>query len=198
MFFIHKSDSSSKIEFEADFQYRNWSTGGDLQQYILRAAGVYKLKPNKVHIASGYGYFESGEFGEKKTSFYENRLHQDLIIKNKIKKTAYLTQRIRLEERWIERLDFTSRIRYSINSNFPLNNNEIIKNTLYLSFTNEIFFNLIKDLGSVKLKTFDRNWTFLGLGYQFKKSRKIQLGMMHEMNNFWSKNQIQIIYNHTI
>ncbi len=199
MLFINNSNSNSKIEFEADFQYRNWRITKDLQQIIVRSGAIFKLNPNKIHFSLGYGFFRSEAYGESKKKIDEHRIHQDIIIKNKIKQFAYLTERLRLEERWVQDLEFTFRARIMLVANIPLNNKMMSDNTIFISTSNEIFFNLISEVGkNIELIFFDRNWTAVNFGYQFKNQSRIQLGLMYEISNVWNRNQLQFIYTKTL
>lgn len=69
------------------------------------------------------------------------------------------------------------RIRYMIRANYPLNNDKIIENTLYLNSFNEIFFGTGKNV----VNTLDQNRTSLGIGYKFKNEIRLEAGYFYQL-----------------
>jgi len=43
---------------------------------------------------------------------------------------------------------------------------------------------------------FDRNRTYLGLGYVLKKGMRFQLGWMNQKTDSWGKGQLQFSFHH--
>jgi hypothetical protein len=48
-----------------------------------------------------------------------------------------------------------------------------------------------RDNGLSDLELFDRNRTYFGLGYVLTKSSRIQIGIMRQETEAWTKNQLQ-------
>ena len=78
------------------------------------------------------------------------------------------------------------RFRYFLGFNIPLQYKEDAKNPLYLSAYNEIFLN-------TKSSVFDRNRVYGGLGYQFSKNLKLELGYMNQFFENSGRDQINLI-----
>ena len=72
------------------------------------------------------------------------------------------------------------------------------KNTIYLALYNELFINGQRDIGSGSVELFDRNRLYVALGYVLKKGLKIQMGIMNQSTDNWSKNQLQFSLHHKI
>ena len=65
--------------------------------------------------------------------------------------------------------------------------------TLYLALYNELFINGERNIGDGKsVAVFDRNRLYGALGYIIKKGHKVQLGVMNQTTDSWSKNQLQL------
>ena len=76
--------------------------------------------------------------------------------------------------------------------NIPLNSATIDPKTVYFSFYNEIFINGQEEIGEGReVPVFERNRTYLALGYKISKSSKVQAGWMHQVTNNGAKNQLQ-------
>ena len=108
-----------------------------------------------------------------------------------------LTHRFRYEQRWVEEQDFRTRYRYNFFINVPLNNTALVKNTYYFAFYNELFINGQRDIGNGNsVQFFDRNRTYLGLGYKINSKMRVQLGWMEQTTNAWQKGQLQFSLHH--
>jgi hypothetical protein len=67
------------------------------------------------------------------------------------------------------------------------------KNTIYLAFYNELFINGQRNIGNGNsVAIFDRNRFYMAVGYLIRKGLKVQLGIMKQTTNSWSKNQLQL------
>ena len=181
----------SQLGIMGDFQYRNFSVFSDFQQFIARGAVSYSFKDMPLKVAAGYGFFNSGTFGESETKSQENRLHQDFLWSQKLGNRIYTSHRIRLEERWVENQDFRTRGRYVLFIKVPLNKNDLSKNSVYFSAYSEVFINGQKNIGNGrKVTLFDRNWSFGGLGYSISDQLRFETGYMRETTSSQSKGQL--------
>ena len=70
--------------------------------------------------------------------------------------------------------------------------------TLYLAFYNEIFINGQRNTGhGTSVEIFDRQRLYAALGYVIQKGRKVQLGVMRQTTDQWSKKQLQFSFHQT-
>lgn len=170
-----------------EVQYRNYDAIGDLEQLLLRTGIGYNLTENNNNLLFGYGYILSenyiGETDEKVT-VNEHRIFQQFTTKQKVGNLG-LSHRYRFEQRFVED-DFKMRFRYFLGVKIPLQYNEQGKNPLYLSAYNEIFLNTESSI-------FDRNRLYGGLGYQFSKVLRLELGYMNQFFETSSRDQINMI-----
>jgi len=110
-----------------------------------------------------------------------------------------LTHRLRYEQRWVANQDFRTRYRYNLFMNVPLNNTKLEQSTIYLALYNEIFINGQREIGDDRLvELFDRNRTYLGVGYGILDNLRCQLGWMKQTTNNWSKGQLQVSLHHSL
>lgn len=197
MYFWDTEFGDSKFGLQGDVQYRNWNVIGDLEQLLLRAGVTYSPNSN-VKLTFGYGNITTGEFGDSNETSNESRIYQEALLPHKISNRIYLKHRFRYEQRWVENQDFRTRYRYNIFVNIPLNQPNLNKNAVYLSFYNELFINGQKDIGNGReVELFDRNRLYGALGYALKDNLKIQFGYMEQTLNHLSKGQLQLSLHHS-
>lgn len=163
---------SKKLTLFLDVQDRNFNAFGDLEQVMLRSALLYNVNEN-MSIGQGYGYIIGQPYvaGEKKET-YENRLFQQLILKQRFSR-LYLTHRYRVEERFLQS-GYATRLRYFLSVNIPINHSAMQKKTVYLSGYNEIFLN-------VNTPIFDRNRLYGGVGFMLSPQLRLEAGAMWQM-----------------
>ena len=193
MYFFNADFKNSKIGIQGDYQFRFWDAGGDLEQILLRT-GV-TLRPEKAVglYTLGYAYIATGEFGESTTTTSENRIYQEALLPHRIHPRVHLTHRFRYEQRFVENQDFRTRYRYNLFMNILLNNTELDKGTFYVALYNELFINGQRDIGDDRtVQFFDRNRTYVGMGWKFAEKLRMQLGWMKQTTVGWSKGQAQI------
>ncbi|BDD03153.1 DUF2490 domain-containing protein [Aureibacter tunicatorum] len=197
MYFFNTTFKEGPWGVQGDIQYRNWNLGGDLEQLLIRSGITYKPQNAKIKFTLGYAHITSGAYGESNDTRQESRIYQEALVPNKIGNRFYLTHRFRFEQRFVEDQDFRTRLRYNIFLNVPLNNSEIVDNTFYLSFYNEIFINGQKDIGEgTSVELFDRDRLYGAVGYAIKKNARVQLGLMRQFSNAMNKNQLQVSLHH--
>lgn len=191
MYFYNVDIKNSDFGFQGDFQYRNWNTIGDLEQLLLRSGLTYKPKGEPVLFTLGFANITTGTPGESSSTFNENRIYQEALINHKVLKRVHLAHRFRYEQRWVENQDFRTRFRYNLFINIALNQEDLVPKTYYLALYNELFMNGERDNGNNEVALFDRNRTYLGVGYVLNKSTRIQLGWMRQETETYTKNQLQ-------
>jgi hypothetical protein len=80
-----------------------------------------------------------------------------------------------------------------------LNHKVVQKGTYYVSFYNEIFINGQREIGNAQtVELFDRNRFYGAIGYMVAPKIRIQLGVMNQTTDNWSKNQLQVSLHHKI
>lgn len=182
------TDSPWAIHGEA--QYRNHNAIGDLEQMLLRTGLQYNLKNGAASFLAGYGSITSQAEGDATNSIHENRLYQEVILRQKVGKVG-LMHRFRCEQRWIENVDFKTRFRYAIFVNVPINSIELgEKGSWYVQGYDELFINGEKLEDSVEY--FDRNRLYLGLGYRVVENLSFQIGIMEQTTDTKSKTYLQL------
>ena len=192
MYFFDAKFGESQFGVQGDYQFRFWDFGSDLEQILLRSGLTFSPKDAGVKFTLGYGHITSGVPGDSDDKSTESRVYQEALFGQKLGSRFLLTHRLRYEQRWVENQDFRTRFRYNLFVNVPLNNTSLAKKTVYLAFYNEIFLNGQKDIGSdTKVQHFDRNRTYLGVGYVPLDKMRFQIGWMKQSTVNWGKGQAQ-------
>ncbi|GGD08682.1 DUF2490 domain-containing protein [Hyunsoonleella pacifica] len=198
MYFYKHQFKNSAFGIQGDLQFRNWNTIGDLEQLLIRSGITLTPKNANVLLTLGYANITTGQFGDSNTTTSESRIYQEVFIPQKLGNRLYLAHRFRYEQRFVEDQDFRTRYRYNLFLNIPINNNALIAKTTYIALYNELFINGQTEIGnSTTVQLFDRNRTYLGLGYVLKPSMKFQLGWMNQKTVTWGKGQLQLSFHHS-
>jgi hypothetical protein len=197
MYFFQKKIKNSQFGIQGDYQLRLWNVGTDLEQLLLRTGVTYTPKNANITFTAGFANITTGQFGEGTNNVNENRVYQEALIPQKVGNRFYLTHRMRYEQRWVQNQDFRTRYRYNLFLNVPLNATELKKGTVYAALYNEIFINGQRNIGNNRtVELFDRNRTYLGLGFGLKDNLRVQGGWMKQTTNNWAKGQTQISLHH--
>lgn len=198
MYFFNATLGDGPFGVQGDIQYRAWDAGGDLEQLLLRGGLTYRPEDANVLFTLGYANVTSGAFGDSDATSGESRIYQEVLLPQKLGQRFQLTHRFRYEQRFVEDQDFRTRFRYNIFLNVLLNATEMEKKTLYLALYNEIFINGQTDIGDGRtVERFDRNRTYLGLGYALAGNLRVQAGWMQQTTDNWAKGQTQLSLHHT-
>lgn len=193
MYFWNTRFDNSQFGMQGDIQHRNWDLGGDLEQLLLRGGFTWSPKQSKVKYTLGYANITSGVFGSSSSTSNEHRVYQEALIPHRLGEKLFIGHRFRLEQRWVEDQDQRNRFRYFLSANYPLNKSDLGKGSVYLSFYNEIFINLENDIGDGRsVDAFDRNRTYLALGYSVSDQIRLQFGYMHQKTKTVDKGQLQL------
>lgn len=193
MYFFNTTFKESPWGIQGDIQYRNWNTGGDLEQLLLRGGLTYKPTNNNILFTLGYGNITTGVYGSDKSTSGESRIYQEALFPVNFGRRFYTNHRFRFEQRFVENQDFRTRYRYNLFINVALNKAEMTRNTLYLALYNELFINGQRNIGNGNsVEIFDRNRLYAALGYMISKDLRVQLGIMNQTTDNWSKNQLQL------
>jgi hypothetical protein len=199
MYFFNTTIKESPWGVQGDIQYRNWNIAGDLEQLLLRGGITYKPKDVNIKFTLGYGNITTGTYGADNSVSSESRIYQEALFPVSFGKRFYTNHRFRYEQRFVANQDFRTRYRYNLFLNIALNKPAMDTKTIYLALYNELFINGQRNIGNSKsVELFDRNRFYTALGYVIKKGQKIQMGLMNQSTDSWSKSQLQISFHHTI
>jgi hypothetical protein len=177
----------SNWNWHNEVQYRSYNVINDLEQLLIRTGIGYNLTEKNNNVLLGYGYILSQNYvdgSDDKENVHEHRIFQQFITRQNIGIVA-IQHRYRFEQRFIES-DYTFRFRYFLSLNIPLNNKELIDNTVYISAYNEIFLNATNTI-------FDRDRLYGGVGYRFSKTVRLEIGYMNQFLPTTNRDQINII-----
>ncbi len=192
MYFFQKRFNNSQFGLQGDFQYRAWNLASDKEQLLLRSGFTYRPKSEDILFTLGYAYIGSGAPGDSDENVSENRIYQEALLTQKVADRFLFTHRFRYEQRFVNGMDFRTRFRYNIFLNVVLNKKALEKGAVYLALYNEIFINGETEIGDGRsVELFDRNRTYLGLGYTLSKSSRVQLGWMKQTTANLAKGQLQ-------
>ncbi|GHE61861.1 DUF2490 domain-containing protein [Roseivirga thermotolerans] len=197
MYFFNKKFGDGPFGIQGDYQFRFWNAGSDLEQLLLRTGITYTPEKSNVLLTLGYGHITTGEFGDGTNTFNESRIYQEALLPHRLGSRVLLTHRFRYEQRWVADQNFRTRYRYNIFVNIPLNATELKKGTTYIALYNELFINGQRGIGDGRsVQYFDRNRTYVGMGYGLNDKLRMQLGWMKQTTNNWDKGQAQISLHH--
>jgi hypothetical protein len=199
MYFYNTTFKESNWGIQGDIQYRDWRGLGDREQLLLRSGLTYKPTDSDVKFTLGFANITTGQYGtDIDNPISENRIYQEALFSNTILKRLLLTHRFRYEQRWVENQDFRTRYRYNLFINVPLKGTTLDKRTPYIAIYNELFINGERNIGNGReVQFFDRNRTYLGLGYAINNKLRVQLGWMKQTTNSWQKGQLQFSLHQT-
>ncbi len=161
-------------------------TRSDFSQLILRTAVGYRITP-KVSLWQGYAWVPVFE----PKNLNENRIFQQLLINSKLRRLE-LTNRTRLEERWIENTHGTSvRLRHLVKGLYPIRHSE----KWYYAASNELFINL-KGVDNGPKSGFDQNRLYVGIHRKLGKHMNAEAGYLNQYIN--AKDPLPNRMNHAI
>ena len=199
MYFYNHQFKNSQFGIQGDFQYRDWQFLGDKEQLLLRSGFTFTPKDAGIMFTLGFANITSGTFGDSDDTSNENRIYQEALLPQKIGSRFFITHRFRFEQRFVENQDFRTRYRYNLFINVPFNSKSLSEpKTIYGAFYNELFMNGERNIGdNNNVELFDRNRTYLGLGYVLNPKIRFQMGWMNQSTDAWSKSQLQFSMHHS-
>jgi len=184
---------NSRFGWQGDIQHRNWDSGGDIEQLLVRMGGTWTPENSNIRYTLGAAWINSEDFGPSREDNEEKRIYQEAFIPQKVGDRLFFTHRWRLEQRWLEQQNQRNRIRYFLGLNYPLNQATLGEGAFYLSFYNELFVNLERNLGDDRrVDYFDRNRFYAAIGYSLSDRTRLQFGFMHQETRNIGKGQLQV------
>ena len=152
----------------ADAQQRFTTEPQNQRQTMLRL-GIQRSLTDRSSFLVGAAGIPSQIVGEE--SKFEFRIFEQLMSDHRWGR-SYVRHRFRLEQRFLGNEHLRQRLRYFVLLNIPLTGPNQAPGVPYLSAYNELFVQ-----GSAK-GYWDRNRFFLGLGYSFSPSLRMEFGAM--------------------
>jgi hypothetical protein len=193
-----RSPGDNGIGFQGDFQHRNWSTSGDVEQLLARGGITWTPQGSTIKYTFGAAYVHSEAFGPSDAASQETRLYQEALMPQRLGTRILLTHRGRFEQRDVEGQDTRTRLRYLIGLNYPFNRDNLGKGAVYLALTNEVFINLERGIGRGRsVDYFDRNRAYAGVGYSVTDGLRLQFGYLEQTLDASRKGQLQFNVIHT-
>lgn len=170
----HKVSNNFSLKTMAHFRF--FEIGDDIQQFIGRFGGNYKIN-NNLSATLGYSFLNTdASFNSNGGEINEHRVYEDFNIKHKINSLDF-AHRFRAEQRFLNSTT-AHLLRYQIALSYPLNN----KWSTYLY--NEVFFDFDGE-------AFNQNWLGAGFKYKISETTKLQLGYQNiSINNGINFNRI--------
>jgi len=174
------------------------------QQNLFRVGTIYYLNSNN-NISAGYGLINT--YNESVDDYFkENRFWEQYQYSKKWNETKNtVIHRLRLENRWVEKLilsdnnvlslgsSFQNRLRYLNRNLFHILNFKSTNEELYAVLQNEVFF--IVGNNKINTKLIDQNRFLIGLGLNYNNNIRLELGYM---NHFITSTSTNNVMNHTI
>ncbi|MEM6770378.1 MAG: DUF2490 domain-containing protein [Bacteroidota bacterium] len=198
MYFYNTTFGDGPFGLQGDLQYRAWDQFGDLEQLLLRSGLTYRPEDANVLFTLGYANITTGAFGDSDATVSESRIYQEALLPQRLGKRFLITHRFRYEQRWVDDQDLRTRFRYNLFLNVLLDSEELAKGALYLALYNELFINGETEIGGGReVQLFDRNRTYLGIGYSLSDKARVQVGAMRQRTANWGKWQTQLSLHHS-
>jgi len=174
------------------------------QQNLFRIGAIYFLSETK-NISAGYALVNT--FSTAADDFFkENRLWEQYQVNKKWHKNKNtMTNRFRLEQRWVEKIglvddnvvsmgsNYQNRLRYLNRNLFHLIDLKSTNEELYFVLQNEVFLNLGDN--DVNGKFFDQNRFLIGLGLNYNNHIRLEVGYL---NHYITSSTSNDVMNHTV
>lgn len=166
-----------------DFQVRSADNWGYIRNVLVRPGITYYLN-EKSNITAGYLYVPSfSRQLDVKSSLLEQRIWEQFIYNHKLK-SAFVTHRARLEQRFIETNTadniFAQRLRYFVRLVQPLGvYHERFDKGVFLALQDEVFLN-VQNKELLNDHFFDQNRFYIAIGYRVSKKIDIEGGYLNQ------------------
>lgn len=193
--FVYVGDHkvAAKWAIHTEYQWRRVDLLHAPQQQLARL-GLARTLSDRVQASGGYTYFQSHRYGAYAEvpgrAEPENRLYEDISLQDKLGRLG-LTQRLRLEQRWlgardqagngpVQQWEYQNRIRYQLAVEFPLQGPTIDDREFYLNGFDEVFLGFGQNVG---LNVFNQNRLSGGVGYQLTKGAQVELNYLYQVRS---------------
>jgi Protein of unknown function (DUF2490) len=189
---------TDKFGISADVHVRRTNFLNTNNFFLVRVGGIYYVN-KQLSLGAGHAHMWLANQNEATELFSdENRLHQQIAFNQKAGKVQ-INQRLRIEERWIQRvinfvpvdqIRYTTRFRYQLTLNIPVSSNPKLPS---LALSDELMMQTGKD---IIYNNFDQNRLFAGIRQQVSPALAFDFGYMRVWQQRLSGYQYN--RNHTI
>lgn len=175
---FNTSKLNDRYSLVSDVQIRSTDDWEHVRTVLARAGVTRSWRPG-ASLGLGAAYIETVNVGAPNLT--EHRLWQQAVFQNSFGSRT-LTQRVRLEQRFIERARasdaYSTRLRYSARFVVPVGAGGTASRH-YVALQNEIMFNVT---GHEKLngRLIDQNRAYVGLGWRTGPKLDLELGYMNQ------------------
>ena len=172
---------ADKWSVVADFHIRRTDYLKNNNFYYTRVGAAYHINKNLTVALGGGHMWLANKTATTELFVNENRLVQQVQLNQPIGKIQ-LSQRLRIEERWIQNVvnselndtyKYSTRFRYQLAVTIPVSKNKYIPS---LVFSDELMMQSGKH---IVYNNFDQNRFFAGIKQQITSSLAADLGYMH-------------------
>jgi hypothetical protein len=180
LFLMNSTKFNDKWGAHFDLQLRSSDEYKNLRNLLIRPGLTYHFNSTN-NLTLGYLFTQTYTPGAE--SITENRVWEQFIHTHKIKSVA-VTHRLRLEQRFIEKIAaddvFAQRLRYFFRFLIPLKKDaQAFEKGLFAAVQNEVFLN-IQNKENINNDLFDQNRIYLALGYRLQKKIDFEVGYMNQ------------------
>ncbi|MBP6687854.1 MAG: DUF2490 domain-containing protein [Lacibacter sp.] len=172
---------SNKWSVIADLHIRRTDYLKNNNFYYTRAGAAYHINKNLSVSLSGGHMWLANKTATTELFVNENRIVQQAQLNQPLGKLQ-LTQRLRIEERWVQKIlnseltntyRYSTRLRYLLSLSIPFSKNKHVPS---LVFADELMMQTGK---AIIYNNFDQNRLFAGIKQQVTSSFAFDVGYMH-------------------
>ncbi|MFD2433009.1 DUF2490 domain-containing protein [Mesonia maritima] len=181
---LNNYEFSEKWSGGSEIHWRNTHFLSKKQQLILRPFITYSPTESPLAYSIGYSYLRSYPYTENAipATKPEHNIWEQITLSQAYKELSF-SHRFRLEHRFQGNLvmnnnqnytvdDFSSnRFRYRLTVRYPIFNN------WFINIFDELWINMNENF---QYPAYDRNWLYLGIGYEILKNGNIQVAYLHQ------------------
>ena len=197
--FVNSTKFNDKWGMHFDLQLRSENKWDGLRNLLVRPGVTYYINKNS-NATLGYLFTQTYLPNDLligaapiKNTLTEHRVWQQYIYNHQPWKSAALSHRFRLEQRFIERQTddlFSQRLRYFFRLIQPVQKQEAaFTKGVFVALQNELFFN-IQNNEELNGSVFDQNRAYLAAGYRFSKKMDIEAGYLNQAINGRTNNTV--------
>lgn len=179
--FLNSTKFNEKWGLHLDVQVRSADNWEGVRNTLFRPGLTYYInKNNNVTL----GYLLNTTFNStSQTTLNEHRIWQQYIHAHQFK-SAFVSHRFRLEQRFVERSDsediFAQRFRYFVRVIQPFKKYEqTFTKGAFVALQNEAFLN-VQNKNQLNNSFFDQNRAYVALGYRFSKQFDLEAGYLNQ------------------
>lgn len=182
---LNSTKFNDKWGLHFDAQIRTADDRDDVRSTLIRPGLTYYFN-NKSNATIGYLWSTTqnkNDLGQNNIG-HEHRIWEQFILNHKLGKSATLSHRFRLEQRFIDKADakdvFAQRFRYFFRVVQPFKApKDSFKEGMFVALQNELFFN-VQNKVNTNGHFFDQNRAYLAMGYRVSPKFDIEAGYMNQ------------------